>query len=395
MARKQRRGWRAVAVAAALITGTTGWTAVAQESGPAPCRAAECGERLVYFGTHGDAIIAARFDDGNGRLRSIGPVAAVQRPSWLVANPRRPVVYAVSESAKDSAGEAQVYALAADRRTGGLRVLDSVSSAGGGATHLSFDPRSQTVFVANYGTGHVAALPVLADGRLATAASVRQDQGSGPSPRQKGPHAHSVLLDPSGRWLIVGDLGADRVFVYRFDPRTRALAPGGPPFVQAAPGSGPRHAAFAGGGRFLYVANELSGDVTGYAWDGRGGRLRALQTVPAVPADAAGPRSVGEIAAAPDGRFLYVSTRGNDNALVVFAVDRASGALRQVQRIAAGGTTPWSFALAPGGRWLLVANQGSDRVSVFRVDPARGTLEATAEGLDVPKPVNVTFLDPP
>ena len=179
---------------------------------------AQAAERLVYFGTHANAVYGGRLDDRTGKLSLTGPAVDVERPTWLMPGRDRSILYAVSETGNDGKSQANVYALAGNPKTGELRVLNKVASGGGGATHLALDRRSRTVFVANFGTGTVAALPILADGSLATATSVQADYGTGPHPRQTSPHAHGVTVDPSGHFLLVPDLGADRTFVYRFGP---------------------------------------------------------------------------------------------------------------------------------------------------------------------------------
>lgn len=346
--------------------------------------------RLVYFGTHGAAIYAAWLNAETGHLSDLGAVAEIERPTWLAADPKRPLLYSVSETGNDGKTQATVSSFAIDTATGALRLLSKVESGGGGATHLALDPRSHTLFVAHFGTGQVSALPVRPDGSLAPVASVQADYGSGPSPRQKGPHAHGVALDPSGRFLLAADLGADRVFVYRFDPVTRALTPSEPAFVASAPGSGPRHLAFLPNGKVVYLDTELSGEITRFAWDSRTGTLRPQATISTGAPDYTGPRSAAELAVSADGRFLYVSNRGEDS-LVVYAIQPATGALREVQRIAAQGKGPWSFSLDPSGRWILIANEASSAIAVLKVDPATGLLRATNESLAVPKPVSIAF----
>ncbi len=350
--------------------------------------------QIVYFGTHGggpgQGIWAARFDPATGQLQPLGLAAEIDRPTWQVADPDKPVLYSVSETGNDGKTEAGVYSLAIDRVTGKLTLINRVGSGGGGATHLALDPHSHTLFVANFGTGTVAAVPIGADGTLAPVASRQQDVGTGPSPRQKSPHAHAVAIAPGGHFLLAADLGADRIFVYHFDPVTRMLTPATKPFEVAPPGSGPRHIAFAPSGRVVYIDSELTGQVTAYGWDATEGHMHAIQTVSAFPADYAGELSAAELALSRDGRFLYVSTRNNDS-LVVYAVSPDSGLLNQVQQVGAGGKTPWSFSLSPDGHWLLVANEASSLITEFRVDPRSGKLATTDRTLAIPKPVSVVF----
>lgn len=363
---------------------------------PSP-HAQDAGGTLVYIGTHGGAgpgegIFLARLDPATGALA--GPVLAarIERPTWQVSDPGRPVLYSVSETGNDGKSQAGVQSFPIDVPTGRLTPLSRVDSGGGGATHLAYGAGSGTLFVANYGDGRVSAIPVLADGSLAGPRSVQVHAGSGPHRRQKGPHAHAAVVDPGGNFLLVPDLGADRIFIHRLDPATGALSPDGPAAEVLPPGSGPRHLVFSPDGRFAFVNTELTGEVHVYRWDAREGHLTLLSRTDIDPPGGA-ERSSAEIAISGDGRFLYVSSRASDS-LVAYAVDGMSGALSEVQRVPAGGHSPWSFAIDPSGRWMLVANEASGTVTQFAVDAVSGRLTGTANSLAVPKPVSFAFYPP-
>jgi 6-phosphogluconolactonase len=357
-------------------------------------RAADDAE-LVYFGTRGSGegqgIYAARFDPKSGHLSALGRVAEIARPTWLVVHPKLPILYSVSETGNDGHSESAIFSLAVDRSTGALRVLNHMSSGGGGATHLAVDGASRTLFVAHYGTGQVSSLPIQPDGSLGAVVSNQTHSGSGPNPRQTSPHAHAVAVDPSRRFVLSADLGADRIFIYRLDAASHQLSPAEPAFEQVTPGSGPRHLAFHPNGRWVFVLTELSAEVLAYRWDH--GHLQLVQTATTLAPDFAGKKSGAEIALSRNGRYLYISNRG-ENAIVVYAVNARTGALHEEQRIGSQGEVPWSFAFDPSGRWMLVANETSGNVAVFKVDPATGRLAATEESLSVPHADNVTFLPP-
>ncbi|WP_395396018.1 lactonase family protein (plasmid) [Novosphingobium sp. BL-8A] len=358
------------------------------------CRDGACTTRLVYFGTHGQqagqGIFGARFDEATGKLSALGEVAPLFRPTWLVADPVRPLIYAVSEQGNDGRSNGKVVSYTVDHASGSLAGIGTADAGGGGPTHLGYDPRSHSLFVANFGSGTATVLPVDLGGRIGPVAARVQDQGSGPNPRQAGPHAHGVTLDPSGRFVLVPDLGADRTFVYRFDPRTRRLSPAPRPYAQVPAGTGPRHVVFGRGGRYAYLATELTAQVIVYRWDASNGGLDPVQTLDLTPAGFTGQRSAAEIAVSRDGRFLYVSSREGEDAIYVFAVDPAQGTLIEVQRFETG-KRPWSFALSPGEQWMLVAEEAAGHVAVLARDPESGKLGATDNGIAVYQPVNVTF----
>lgn len=89
----------------------------------------------------------------------------------------------------------------------------------------------------------------------------------GPNPdRQDAPHPHGAFLEPTGRYIVVPDLGADLVRVFRVEDGDGGLGWTALDPLVAAPGSGPRHAAFlaTGGKTYMYLVSELANTVTGY-----------------------------------------------------------------------------------------------------------------------------------
>ncbi len=100
---------------------------------------------------------------------------------------------------------------------------------------------------------------------------------------------------------------------------------------------------------------------------------------------------MAEVAVHPNGRFLYVSNRGNDS-IAILSIDAAKGTLAPVGGIPTGGKEPRHFAIDPGGNYLLVENQHSNNIVVFKIDAATGGLTPTGQVVDVPSPVNLTFV---
>ncbi|MGH2411893.1 MAG: lactonase family protein, partial [Chloroflexota bacterium] len=255
-------------------------------------------------------IYAARLDERTGRLSSLGLQIPLQRADSLAIDPKLPVLYSVAASSSDLRADTEVYAFRIDQSSGRLQMLDKVSSAGRDATTLALDARSNTLFVGNHGSGDVVALPIRDDGSLGPMASLARDYGHGPNFRQRGPQPHGVAVDPSGRYVLVADFGADRVFVYRFNAPTRKLTRANPPFISVPGGSAPRHIAFSALGGWMFLDTELSAVVKSYRWDSRNGHLHLVQTVSpyGAPHQAKGPGRGGAwIALSRDGRFLYFS----------------------------------------------------------------------------------------
>lgn len=343
----------------------------------------------VYIGTYTDGtsrgIYRASLDPADGKATAPVLAAEAKNPSFLALHPNSRFLYAVSE-VDELAGvkTGAVLAFAIDSTTGDLTLLNQQPSAGGAPCHLIVDRGGRNVLVANYGGGTVAVLPIGADGRLKPASSVRSHEGRGPDTgRQKGPHAHGIYLDAAERFAFAPDLGADRVFTYRFDAETGTLTPHGAAPIE--PGSGPRHLAFHPKGRHAYVINELSNTVTVFGYDPAKGELALIETVKTLPEGYTGTSYTAEIEVSPDGRFLYGSNRGHDS-LVVFRIDPASGRLALAGHVPVGGAWPRHFAIEPGGGVLLAAHQRSATVAFFRLDPASGLPKPLGASVPVDRP---------
>ena len=347
---------------------------------------------VAYFGTYtrpnkSKGIYAYRFDAPSGKLTSIGLAAETSSPSFLAVHPNGRFLYAVNEQ-----NEGGVSAFAIDASSSLLKPLNRVSSRGSGPCHLALDKTGKWLFVANYNSGSVAAYPVHDDGTLGESSAFDQHAGSSVNhSRQAGPHAHGTFISPDNRFLLVPDLGLDKVFVYRLDLAKGTLPPNDPPFFKISPGSGPRHLAFHPNGRFVYVVTEMGANVVACRWDAKRGALSEIQTIDALPAGYTGARSGAEVMVHPNGRFVYASMRV-DNSIAIFSVDPATGKLTAAGRVSSGGKTPRAFVIDPTGSFLMAANQDSDRVVIFRIDPKTGGLTESGETLDMGSPVSIVFV---
>jgi len=350
---------------------------------------AAAASQLAFLGTYtrtaSRGIYAVRLDLATGALTTPVVAAETPNPSFLAFTPDHRTLYAVSES------NAMAAAFATDLAAGTLRPLQPPQSSGGVAPcHLVVDRSQRTLVVANYHTGIVAAIPLHADGTLGAPNLVPHTGHSVDPERQTSPHVHSVTLSPDGRFVIVCDLGLDRIFTYRLDAARALLQPAEPAYVATAPGSGPRHFDFGRDGRHGYALTEMGNTVTTYDYDAATGALTPRQTLSTLPPDFRGVSHGAEIRVHPNGRFLYASNRGHDS-LAVFAIDAETGRLSPVEITPCGGANPRNFAVSPDGGWILCANQNSNSLTVLKIDSATGRLTLTAHTAAVPLPVCVLF----
>jgi 6-phosphogluconolactonase len=359
-------------------------------------QAAEGRER-VYVGTYGQAVnegvFVAELDLATGNVSEPRLAGRAVNASFVALHPDRRHLYAVAEvSSVGGRRSGGVAAFSIVAETGMLRPINEQISGGAGPCHLIVDKAGKNVLVANYEGGSVAVLPIDERGGLRSISSLFLHRGKGVNrERQGGPHAHSVNLDAANHFAFVADLGVDKIFVYRFDPRVGKLSPNQPPAVKVAPGAGPRHFAFDPTGRFAYAIDELDSTITAFWYDAENGTLSRIQVVSTLPKDFRGVNTASEIVVHPSGKFVYGANRGHDS-IALFSVDPASGKLSSEGHEPTQGKTPRNIAIDPTGAFLLAANQDSNSVVVFRIDASNGHLRPTGQKLRIHEPVCVRYL---
>jgi 6-phosphogluconolactonase len=351
-------------------------------------------EYLVYVGTYtgpkSKGIYGLRFDPNKGRLQEIGLVGEVPQPSFLTFDRNRRYLYAVSELKGNTNGFVSSFSI--DKKSGMLTFLNKVSTKGTVACHLVVDKTNKMLLVANYGSGSVAAFRVKPDGTLSESTAFAQHSGSSVNKRrQRGPHAHEVVLSADNRFVFVPELGLDEILSYRIDPEQATFTPNDPPYVKVAAGRGPRHFTFHPNNKYAYAVNEMGSSVTAFTYDSQKGALHEIQDLSTLPEGFNGENNSAEIQIDKSGRYLYASNRGHDS-IAVFSIDPKSGKLTKVQTISTQGKTPRNFSLDPTGKYLLAANQDSDTIVVFKVDQKSGQLTPGGQTVTVPSPVCIDFI---
>jgi 6-phosphogluconolactonase len=357
-----------------------------------PTMAAETWQ--VYFGTGGGAakgIYRATFDVQDGKLSAAELAAEIRAPGFLAIHPDGQKLYAVGNvnGIEGAAG----YRIGSD---GSLELINASPTGDGGGAHLAVHPSGRFLLTAQYGGGSVALFRLDADGRLGAAQLSRHEGGTRVvAGRQDAPHPHWCGFSPDGRFALVPDLGLDGIVIYRVNADAPAIERHG--FAASERGGGARHLRFSPDGRFIYLLNELTLSVTTFAWDSANGSARQLGTVPALSEAAKAKESfnsAAEILVHPSGRFVYSSNRGHDT-VSVYRADPATGTLEVIQVQPVRGAFPRNIALAPGGGWLLAAGADSNTVAVHQVNPQTGELTyLTRRIINVPSPICILFAAP-
>ena len=346
------------------------------------------GVETFYLGTYtapagSQGIYSGTLDPDSGKLGSLKLAVAVKKdPTFLALSPDGRFLFAAMS---DAVASFQV-------QSDGTLLAMNRQPSGANTCHVSLDRTGHEIFTAGYDDGSVGAYPVGADGRIGLRTALIALHGSGPNlDRQKGPHAHSVYVDPENHFLYACDLGSDRIGIFRLGDKGQ-LVPADPPSVTVPPGTGPRHLAFGAGGRLVYVANELGVTTSVFSRNASTGALSSIDTQDNI--DPGWPKGTGsaEIVVHPSGKWLYVSTRLRDM-MTVFKINTGANGkpLQREEIVPSPVAFPRSFAIDPTGKWLIVAGQTGNGIAVLKIDPASGRLTPTLEHASVGSPVCVLF----
>ncbi|MBB4682983.1 lactonase family protein [Amycolatopsis jiangsuensis] len=311
-------------------------------------------------------------------LSAVRTVPGVPDASWFDRSADGRTLYVTNEGDPDGTVSALDVSTA-----GEPKLLGSVSSKGAAPTHLSVHASQKYVLAANYGSGSVVVLPIEDGGKLGEATDLQQHTGT-----DREAHAHQVVNDPSGQWVLAVDLGTDSVYVYALDAGTGKLSLHKQVTLPA--GAGPRHLTFHPDGKHAYLAQELRPEITVAGWDADKGEFTPLAVVPAVPDGSTGDLFPGEIAVSRDGKFAYATVRG-PNTIATFAVDGDGAGLELLSSVDTGGNWPRHLALDPDEGWFYVSNQRSGTVTWLPRDPATGLPGSVAGSLEVPSVNSVFF----
>ncbi|KAK4660115.1 hypothetical protein QC762_116340 [Podospora pseudocomata] len=346
---------------------------------------------IIYATSYNDHTVTSLKLDGSSLTRVSQNLDCGSEPTWLTLDKSKSVLYCLNEGWGGSSSITSYRTSA----SGTLETLDVLSVLKSPVASTLFANNSKLA-VAHYDTSAFTTFSVADPTNLSLLGQqTYQLTAPGTVPeRQDAPHLHDAILDPSKKFILVPDLGADLIRVFQVDDGAAAAT--AVTSIPTIAGSGPRHVAFAKAGRktFLYSFNELSNTISGYSVTYKRDAAPEFTRLFDVPSGGPGTTvpagtKAAEIEVSPDQRFVIVSSRGENSLdipafdgegtiksdpLQVFAVNQQTGALTHVQTAPAGGRNPRGFSLNKAGTKLVSALQDDNRVVVYERDVRTGKL---------------------
>ena len=342
--------------------------------------------KLMYVGSYtgkgNPGIQVYAFDQATGKSSL---VREHRNPSagYFAITPDKKILYSLGE---EGSRKGAVWAYSIDPKTGDLIKLNSQPTIGDGPCYISFDPKTKTVYCANYSGGSLTVFKTAENGSLLPAAQHIVYNGSSVNKsRQDKAHAHCAVIAPGGKYVYVNDLGADKI--YRHTIKADGTLEETPLAYSTEPGNGPRHIVFNKLGDRAYSINEMKGTVDAFVVEEAG--LKKIQTIIADTVQTNGDHGSGAIHLSPDGRWLIGSNRITSNQVVVYKV-LADGKLEKKSHTDVV-KKPRFFRFDETGKFVLVAGQDGDKVQVFAFDGKTGALKNTGNDLEILTPVAIEF----
>jgi 6-phosphogluconolactonase len=334
--------------------------------------------------TQEKTIVAYAIESDTGELTKQFSVDLPGKAGPLAFSPDTTFVYAAVTGLAD--GKAGVSTL--KRHDDGSLKLLATAEITSRAPYIRTDKKGRYLLAAHYGAGDVTVYRIV-DG-------ICTDELLDHQKTERT--AHSIEIDPSGRFVFVPHTSPNKVYQFRLDEKSGKLIPNDPPFAEGPDRDKkydePRHYAHHPKLNVAYTSNENGGGITAWKFNSRKGTLRRMQTLSTLPPDYDGESAAADIKVTPDGRFAYVSNRdltkrkegdAAKDTLAGVSLDPETGAMKLIGYFPTA-HFPRSFCIDLTGSFVYAAGQRSAMLFAYRIDQKTGKLKhfATYETGGVP-----------
>jgi len=327
----------------------------------------------------GNSISQYQIEQGGNPVKMVASMIMIDGgsiPVSIVVDPSGQYAYVANRTTNN------VSTFSIDALSGELTQIDANplttiidnTPAGTNPQSVIVDPSGRYVYVANIGSNSISQYLIGTNGILEPMIPASVPAGTHPSTQP-----WAVTVDPSGKYVYVANWGTSDVSAYTIDRSTGNLtqidADSGPVGIQNF------HAVSRAdsitvdpSGRYVYVANFANGTLdTSYNDNisqysiGTNGFIYQL-TPPTV--DAGGSSGSRSIAVNPNGKHAYVANESGD--ISQYEIATAIGAEGSLSLLSAptvsAGVSPYSVTVDPGGNYVYVVNEGSGNLLKYSID---------------------------
>lgn len=335
------------------------------------------------------------------------------------------ILYAVDEKKTGGRGElangSSVYAFRVDQKNGMLDYINHVPSMGPNPTDVIAIPEKKVLYTASHGGfDHIEKIVQTGDGKwgltydyddAGTAQYALNDDGSigevvdvalhrdhgldpNQSPQhgghaQSSGHAHCTAVAPGGKFLLVGDKGSDRIYVYRIGEKLSVAF-----IYQFGVYSGARHIAFDPVSGRMYITLEFSSELASFDFNQETGELHEIDRISTVAPGFVGRNEPATLRVHPNGSRIYVNNRGEDTVITVDV--SADGKLTrkcafQLGKSVDPGIATRQLELTPDAKYLFIPERPAYVVRALSVNDDGTLTDVGSTAID--NPVFVCFAE--
>lgn len=381
---------------------------------------------FAYVGSGSGGIEVFEIGEGGKSITALNNGVDFPKYAGFLAYAKgKKVLYAVDErkdSGRNEKDPTTVLAFNADPETGALSLINKQPTIGCSCASVCVGPDEKYVFTANHGKfdcvikavetsdgkwvnqfiyddSTVVQYPVNEDGSLEPACDCFVLTGHGMDPNgspqggghsQASPHAHIVMVDPSGKFLLVCEKASEKVYSFRLGGDKLVLAS----IFQAPLRTGPRHCIFDQNGH-MFMTSEFSSEIWAFNFDSETGILSFADKKSTVAEGFTGRNELATVQVTPDGKYVYVNNRGEDT-IVGYSI-AADGTLTKVFSMGVGKCPAdpkdavRDMKISPDGSFLLVPVRPDNVVRSYAIN-ADGSLTAITEQ-PANNPVFIQFVE--
>lgn len=321
----------------------------------------------------GEGISTYNFNEETGELQRLFVEENINT-AYLAISKNGQYLYSFQEVMPEKVPHVLAYKINEDKS---ISFINKQPIMGGLPCHISLVNNDKALLVACYWTGNVHVFGLNGDGTVNAHSQILQHEGNSVNKeRQEAAHAHMAYEYKNQ--VFVPDLGLDKIVVYDIEEKgdiklKEAYR------INTPLGGGPRHLVIHPNGKYAFLMNELTGDVSILSL--KNGAFEVIDSVNSLPNTYNDTPSSAAIKLSKDGKFLYCSNRGSET-ITIFSFSEVTGTLTILAYQETFGLTPRDFNISPCGNWLFVANQDSFSLEVFKVDSATGLLNRVSSNTE-------------
>ena len=352
-------------------------------------------QTYLYLSIAGENRIAIyTFDVSDGTIEFQEDVNVSGSPGPLTLSRCGNYLYAGLRSSRE------IASFSIDKKSKQLTLLRTIN-LDADTCYIATDKTGNYLLSAYYGAGKVTVHAIGEDKTV---------QGEPIQTIETAPHAHYIETDATNRFAFVPHtVPRNAIYQFHFDAETGLLTKNFFGHLNPDDPVGPRHYCEHPNKPIFYFSNENGSSVSAYnlqkgdpdasipksgvpdyTVNDAPGLLWEFQTLSTLPSDFDENNTCAQIHIDPQGKFLYVSNRGDDS-IAMFSIDEENGELTALGHQPTE-PTPRVFNIDETGNYLFVGGQGSGKLATYRINSNSGILSAM-DSLEVGKnPMWVMFL---